>query len=149
MSGEAAANVIAIRKDDVVALEAAETEFDRMCVSRRVDIDIEAMEPGDRAMFLAYKRQVVDAIRRGALVVAQDGTPTFSPASGDRSPIVFYQPTGATYMAMDAYSNEKGMMRTVAALTEMTRSAKGAISKLEAADFQICTSLANLFLSQR
>lgn len=135
-------------RESKVALEVAEAEFERMCSSRRIDTSTAEMDEDDAASFLALKKRVLRAMQRGELVVSEAGDPIYTPSLPGAKPITFYKPTGATFMAMDG-KHDGPMARTVAALQEMTRSARGEFSKLEGADFQFCTQLATLFLAPR
>lgn len=134
-------------RDAKVAREVAESEFERMCAARRIETDLSELAGDDAESFTAIRKRVVRAIERGELVVTDAGDPIYTPPVPGAKSLTFYKPTGATFMAMD---NGKGnMARMVDALTEMTRSARGEISKLDAPDFQFCQSLATLFLAPR
>lgn len=134
--------------EEKVAFAVAVDEFERMCKSRRVDIDVAAMTPLDRALFENYKLQAVDAIVRGALVVAADGTPTFSPQdTPGMEPFTFYAMTGGDLMAGDRVDGP--INKTVATATSLTRCRVGAISKLQMGDFNLVLALTNLFLGSR
>jgi hypothetical protein len=133
-----------------VAREVAELEFERICVARRIDTDESEMDDDDKKSFAEIKRKVVRAIERGDLVVNESGDPIFTPPVAGAQALTFHRPTGATFMAMDSRggNGKGGITATVAAITEMTRTAPGVVSKLEAPDFQFCCTLANLFLAQ-
>lgn len=131
--------------NDKVALEVAQAEFERMCSARRVDIDESKMSEEDRESFVDLRDKLVAAICEGSLVVADNGTPTYTPRSGE--PITFHPATGATFMAADDIKEGKNVRKTVAMMTEMTRSKQGAFATLEAHDFKVCLSLGQLFLA--
>ena len=130
-----------------VAREVAEAEFDRMCTARRVNIDPEEMTAEEYESLLEVKQRIVRTIERGDLVVSENGDPIYTPPIPGAKPITFYRPTGATFMTMDG--DDGNQARLVRILTEMTRSAKGEISKLEAPDYVVCSKLANLFMAGR
>lgn len=134
-----------------IAKDVAESEFNRMCVARRLDIDESDMDADDAEKFAGIKKDVVKAMMRGELVVNESGDPVFTPPVAGSRPLTFHKPTGATFMAMDSKDGKyKGhLTATASAITEMTRSTPGDISKLEAPDFQLCCALTNLFLSSR
>jgi hypothetical protein len=132
-----------------VAREVAEAEFERMCQARRIDIDMTEMDEEDTASFLDLKRKIMRAMQRGDLVVNEHGDPVYTPPVPGAKPLTFYKATGATFMAMDEGKDRGGITKVVASLTEMTRSVKGEISKLEAPDFQVCSAIASLFLASR
>jgi hypothetical protein len=134
-----------------VAKEVAESEFDRMCTARRLDIDESTMDDEDKAKFAELKKPIIRAIMGGHVIVSEAGDPTFTPPVAGGKPLTFHRPTGATFMAMDSKDGKyKGQLTAMAsAITEMTRTTPGDVSKLEAPDFQLCCSLANLFLASR
>lgn len=135
-----------------VAREVAEQEFERMCTARRLCTDPNEMDADDATSFEEVRKQIVRAIQRGELVITDEGDPIYTPPVPGSKPLTFYRPTGATFLAMDARGpNESNgnQARMVRALTEMTRSGKGEIAKLEAPDYQLCTNLAQLFLAPR
>lgn len=87
-----------------------------------------------------------ELIRRGLLTVAEDGTPTYT-ADGGKT-FTFHIPTGATFMAMESHAPNKQVSNTVAAVTEMTRSAAGEISGLSVWDFRAVMRVGSFFLEQ-
>lgn len=135
-----------------IARDVAEEEFERMCKSRRLATTTEEMDPDDATGFEELKRKILRAIQAGDLVVTDDGDPVYTPPVPGAKPLTFHKPTGATLIAMDAKSasdSDGNQARMVRAMTEMTRSAKGELSKLEVPDYQLCASLVNLFLASR
>lgn len=134
-----------------IALEVAEEEFERMCRSRRLSTDPDDMDGDDYEGLMAIKKRLVRTIMRGELVINDDGDPIYTPPVDGAKPLHFHRPTGATFMAMDSRGSdgEGNQARMVRVITDMTRSAKGEIAKLEAPDYTICTLLSNLFLAGR
>jgi hypothetical protein len=127
-----------------VAKEVAEPDFARMCVFHRLDIDESEMDEKELESFTVVKSKLVKAIMEGRLVVAEDGLPTYHPHTPDAKPVTFFRATGASFMAMDQGTGK--IAQSVNALTDMTRSEKGAFAKLEARDFKLCMDLVGLFL---
>jgi hypothetical protein len=135
-----------------VGREVAEAEFERMCKSRRLVTAVEEMDDDDAAGFEDLKRKIVRAIQVGDLVITDEGDPVYTPPVPGAKPLTFYKPTGATLIAMDAKGpndSDGNQVRLARAITEMTRTAKGEVSKLEVTDYRICGALANLFLASR
>lgn len=135
-----------------VALEIAEQEFDRMCRSRRIDLEEMAEAKDEADGFLTVKNRIVRVIQRGELVVdPETGDPIYTPPLPGAKPLRFHRPTGATFMAMDGVGGKDiGQMgRMVSVLADMTRTSKAEIAKLDGPDFQFCCSLASLFLVPR
>lgn len=134
-----------------VARDVAEAEFERMCTARRVCTDVDQLDADDITGLDDIRKKVVRAIVAGDLVVEENGDPVYTPPVAGAKSLHFHKPTSATYMAMDGKSDDAqgSHMRMVRAVTEMTRSNKGEISKLEAPDYQVCQSIAQLFLASR
>lgn len=129
-----------------VAEEVALQEFERMCAAHRVDIDESELSEKERQDFHDTRGKIVKAIRLGTLVVAETGLPTYTPRDGG-DPLTFHPATGATMMALESCGKDKNIANLMAAMTDMTRSAKGTFSKLSARDFTFCTHLATLFFT--
>ncbi len=135
-----------------VAREVAEEEFERMCRSRRLVTAVDEMDADDAASFEDLKKQLVRAIQDGSLAINDDGDPVYTPPVPHAKPITFYKPTGATLIAMDPRSpndSDGNQARMARAMTDMTRSAKGELSRLEIPDYRICSALTTLFLASR
>jgi hypothetical protein len=132
--------------DERVAPEVALAEFERMCAARRVDIDESKMSVADKKQFADRRKKAVDAIVAGTLVIADDGTPTFTPENPPKgvTAITFHEATGADFMAADKFEGD--ISKTVAVAHSMTRLMGGEISRLRMRDFNLCLALANLFL---
>lgn len=133
--------------EPIVAREVAEKDFERMCHSRRIEVSLDEM-PDDEARksFSERKSKIVAAIMSGRLMVAENGDPTYQPATPGARAVTFHPATGATFMSMD---RAEGMFtRMTAAMTEMTRTNPGELSRLHAVDYRLCMELANLFLAQ-
>lgn len=134
-----------------IALEVAEQEFERMCRARRVCTDTSELDADSIEQLEAIKRRLVRCMQDGSLVVMENGDPVYTPPVAGAKPLTFHVPTGATFMAMDAKAGDSDgqAARSARAITEMTRSSKGDIAKLEVPDWQICNVLATLFLAAR
>lgn len=134
-----------------VAMEVAVAEFERMCKARRVCTDPAMLDDGDVAGLADIRKKLTRAIVAGDLVIEDNGDPVYTPPVEGAKPLRFHKPTSATYMAMDGKDEDAqgSHMRMVRGITEMTRSNKGDVSKLDAPDYQVCQSLAQLFLASR
>lgn len=130
-----------------VAREVAEREFARMCEARAIDISESDLSDEDKKQFRELKDDICAMIQDGRLEISENGTPTYTAAGGER--FTFYEATGATFMALETYPQEKKVANLMAALTEMTRSHDGAFSKLKARDARACMKLGTLFLADR
>jgi len=131
--------------DPKVAREVAEQEFDRMCAARRIECDVSTMNDGDKAGFDAIKSWLVPVIMRGELVIEDDGSPTFTPPG--RRAMTFRKVTGATLVTADK-TNGGEVAKQVAVMAELTGINPGEFSKLDLADFRVCSDLVRLFLAR-
>jgi hypothetical protein len=131
---------------DKVAAEVCEQEFKRLCAARRIDDDVASMTEPERKAFEARKRPLMRAMARKELVISPEGNPVFTPQGG--TAITFYKATGASLMAGDGYADGQDVHRLVAVATEITKSAPGALSKLELEDFRTVSDIANFLLTR-
>lgn len=134
-----------------VAKEVAEAEFDRICSAHRIDNDTSAMDDEERKGWLELRGGIVKDIMSGAIVVAEDGTPTFTPAPGGKvvTAITFHPPTGATLLALETYAGGKNIANFMAAMADMTRLDRSEFGKMPMRDVSSCMRLAKLFLSDQ
>lgn len=133
-------------QDQKVATEVAEAEFDRFCEAMDLDVDVAKMDSEDRKAFDAAKRVVVRAIERGHLVVDEKGQPIYTPQTGNSGPITFYEPTGATFMAMDAKKRGQDVGKSMSMLADITRRDAKTFAVMPNRDLKVCSTLMNLFL---
>lgn len=132
-----------------VAREVAETEFHRMCDARRIDTDTSVMTGEEREEWDTLREGIIKDIVRGALVIAEDGTPTFTPSNGAGKIFAFHPPTGATLLALETYAGGKNIANLMAAMAEMTHVDRSEFGKLPMRDVTSCIRLAKLFLSDQ
>lgn len=133
---------------EVVAKEVAELEFARFGETMELDFDESQMAEDTLADFLNHKRRIVRAIMNGALVINDNGEPEYSPRrTDDVDKIVFHEPTGATYMAMDRKKKNQDMGKFYAVMGDMTGLSSGALSRLKGPDTKLCQSITALFLA--
>lgn len=134
--------------ENKISREMAEQEFERFGEAMDLDFDTSFMDEDDRKGFEQSKRRIVKAIMSGTMTVNDDGCPVFTPqrAEGDVNPITFYEPTGATYMAMDRKKKTEDMGKMMALMADYTQTSSGLFSKMKNADFKICLAVTTLFL---
>jgi hypothetical protein len=128
----------------VVAQEVAEAELDRFLDSMDLDGDTSRMDVDERKAFADLRDTLVRAIQRGTLAIDDKGQPVFTPRSG--SAITFYEPTGATFMSMDAKKSGHEIAKMYAIMADMTRQSEKAFALMPQRDLKICRSIATLFL---
>ena len=134
-------------KDKKVALEVAEQEFGRFVELMDLDVDTSEMDAEDKKGFEQQKDRVVSAIQSGALTIGDGGEPTYTPQrSKGVDPITFYEPTGATLMAMDRKKKTEDIGKLYASMGDMTKTHAGVFSKMKMADLKVCMAITTLFL---
>jgi len=130
-----------------VSKDAAEQEFERFCDAMDLDVDLESMEEDDRKSFEDQKAKIVKAICSGSLVISENGEPVFTPQrSENKDPITFYEPDGATLMAMDRRKKNEDIAKLYSAMGSMTKTSASRFSNLKMSDLKICMALATVFL---
>lgn len=126
-----------------VAKEVAEQDFARMCRARRIETDLEMLDPVAREVFALRKQRVLRAIMRGLCTVNEAGDPTYTPPDGKA--YTFHKLTGAAFIASDG----KGPNETIAEMfSQSTRTNPGEAAKLDAPDYQFVNELIHLFLGR-
>jgi len=129
-------------KTNKVAPEMAEQEFDRMCDS--LDIDLEVTNDEDARSLEAQRGKVVKAITSGALTIGDDGLPTLTTREG--AALAFKMPTGATLLEADkapAGQDQRRMYLLIGALTN----GKFAPSKCTVKEVGVLMALTGLFMA--
>jgi hypothetical protein len=134
--------------ENKISVEMAEQEFERFGEAMDLDFDTSFMDEEDRKGFEGSKRRIVKAIMSGAMIINDEGCPVYTPqrAQGDVNPITFYEPTGATYMAMDRKKKTEDMGKMMALMADYTQTSSGLFAKMKNADFKVCLAVTTLFL---
>lgn len=133
--------------NDKVAKEVAEEEFNRFVERMDLDVDPADMDEDDRKGFVQQKDRVIAAIQSGALVISDKGEPTYTPQrTNDAEPITFYEPTGASLMAMDRKKKTEDIGKLYAAMGDMTKTHANVFSRMKMADLKVCMAITTLFL---
>lgn len=130
-----------------VALEVAESEFERMCTAHRIDTDVSAFAPDELAEWLALKGGIVRDIQSATVVVGESGDPTYHVPGGKS--YTLRAATGSTLMALETYANTKQIGNMVAAMAEMAQVDRGEFGRMHARDVQAISRIAKLFLADR
>ena len=130
----------------VVALEVAEEEFIRFAEAMDLELEAKLSDEDERKNFETAKRRIVRAITLGQLVVDDKGQPIYTPQLGDTKPITFYEPTGASLMAMPQ-KKSNGTASLFGTLGDMTKTSAQRFSTMHIRDLRVCLALASFFLS--
>lgn len=128
-----------------VAFEVAEQEFERFAEAMDLDFDTSNMSEEDEKSFNDQKAKVVKAVCEGHLVFNENGEPVYTPKSGADA-ITFYEPTGASLMAMDQRKKGQDVGKMYAMMGEMCKVHPKTFSKMRQRDLKVCLALATLFL---
>jgi hypothetical protein len=132
---------------DKIALEVAEQEFNRFADAMDLDVDTSSMDKEDSDGFNENKKRIITAIRHGSLVVNDLGQPVFTPRrTNDAEAITFYEPTGASLMAMDRKKKTEDIGKFYAAMGDITKTHANIFSKMKMPDLRICMAITTLFL---
>ena len=134
-------------KDQKIATEICEAEFDRFVDAMDLDVDPAGMDDEDKESFVAAKRSIIRAMKSGRLVVNAEGEIEYTPTKGDTEKITFSEPKGASYMAMDSKKKGHDVAKTYATMADMTGQSIQRFSKMHNRDIKICTNVMILFLA--
>lgn len=134
---------------DQLSPEFAAQEFERFATAMDLQLDVSDMEDEDRQSFEKQRKIVTDALCAGSLVIRENGEPEFRPTTEDdgADPIVFHEPTGATFLAMDSRKKGQDIAKANAMLGDMTRQPPARFSRMKNRDYKVCQSLLVLFLA--
>lgn len=134
-------------KEQVVAQEVAEDEFNRFCDSMDIDNNTEAMTEEDEKSFKGPKETIIRAIMQGSLIVNDDGEPVYTPRNSPKvGELTFREPNGADYMAMDRKKDGQNISKMWAMADAVTKSTPGAISNLRNRDLKVVQAIMQLFM---
>lgn len=131
--------------ENKVAREVAEAELVRFMEAMDLDADKSKMDPDDLKSFEEVKAKFVAAIERGQLVVDEKGRPVFTTSTGEA--LTFNEPTGASFMAMDAKKKDHNVGKMLMVLADITGRDAKVFSKLPNRDFKVCQAIVSLFLA--
>ena len=129
-----------------VAEEVAVAEFDRFVEAMDLDVDPKRMDEEDLKSYQAARGRVVDAIIDGHLVIDEEGRPIYTPRKDNTEPITFYEPTGASLMAMDGKRKGRDVGKMFATLADITRQSEQRFAKMSNRDIKVCLAIVALFL---
>lgn len=134
-----------MEKQQVVAPEVAEAEFERFTEAMDLDVDPQGMDDEDKKGFIDCRRKVVNAIVEGRLVIDEKGQPVFTPSEGGS--ITFREPRGSALMAMDSKKKGHDFSKLYATMAETTEQPITRFSKMANRDLKVCTAVMTLFLA--
>lgn len=130
--------------DSVVAADVAQDEFARFADAMDLDVDESKMDADELKSFKELKDTTLRALRRGQLVIDDKGQPVYTPKSG--TAITFYEPTGASFIALDSKKKDHDVAKMYALMADMTRQTEKLFALMPQRDLKVCRSIATLFL---
>jgi len=137
----------AVEKEKV-ARDAAQADFDRFIEKMDLDVEPEGMDDEDLQAFKSAERVMSRAIRKGRLVVNAEGEPIYTPVMGaSKDPIIFHEPKGSTYSAMDQKKKGHDISKMFASMAEMTQTSAVTFENMHGRDLKVCQAIVTLFLA--
>lgn len=132
-----------------VALEAAESEFQRFIETMELCADEDKLNAEERESFNSLKKTLVRAVMNGSLVFDEAALPVFTPRFGDGKALRWRLPIGGTLMALDGFKDGQNVHRLHSYIAACLGVSAGQIAKLDDRDGVVLRSLANLFLTRK
>jgi hypothetical protein len=127
--------------------ETAEQEFERFCETQRIDIDFEDFDDDDLKSFNQQKNRIIKALRRGQMVVDENGVAALTVESESGESIYsFAKPRGRMLLAMDRAKKGQDMKAMFDMMGDLCKVNPVMFSKMDAEDAKICMAVASLFL---
>lgn len=136
-------------KQNVVAKEVAEAEFDRFLESMDLvdKCDAKNMDADDAKSFADVKRTIIRAMETGHLVVDEKGQPVYTPKLGDTTPITFREPKGSDLMAIDQAKKGADALKGMKILAAMTGENPSRFAEMVMRDLSVCQAVQLVFLA--
>ena len=135
--------------ENKVDIATAEIEFNRFVNAMDLDVSTEGMSADEKRDFTVQRDRIIGVIQSGALIVNDEGEPVYTPqrAKGEVNAITFYEPTGASYLAMDRKKVGEDMGKLFLAMADITKTSSGIFSKMKNTDLKVCMAIVTLFLA--
>lgn len=138
--------VIPIIKGKKIATEECERQFQEWVEAMDLRFDPSAWDDDDRSSFLQARDALIYAMESGHLVLNDESLLVYTPKLGDTNPITFYEPSGASFMAMDKKKQGHDVAKTYATLADFTKQSPGLFAKMKSRDIKVCNAIMMLFL---
>ena len=132
--------------DPKIIKEMAEQEFDRFIEAMDIEADPLEMDDEDKEQFKKQKSLVVARIMAGNVIIDDAGQPVYTVKQGDGDPITFYEPTGASLMAMDRKKKAEDIGKLYATMADMTKQPIKRSAGMKYRDLKVCIAITSLFL---
>lgn len=136
-----------MQQAEQVALEVAESEFDRWVEAMDIDADESAMDEEDLSAFRRQRRRIVRAIQHGQITVNDEGEAVVTPVrSKDTEPVTFHQRTGATVMAADGKKRNDRAKQAYAMMADVAKCHPSRFATMQGGDIKICEAIFALLM---
>lgn len=134
-------------KEQKVATEVAEQEFERFVYAMDLDVDPKYMDDEDKKSFQRLKGIVLRAIEFGHVEINSEGEPVVNPrTTEDTSPVTFFEPAGAAFLEMDKKRKDHDIAKQFALLAAITQQNQARFTGMKQRDLKIINALLMLFL---
>lgn len=134
-------------KEQKVATDVAEYEFERFIEAMDLDVDPKHLDDEDKKSFTRLKGIVIHALENGQLEVNENGEPVLHPqTTEDKAPIIFYEPEGAAFMEMDKKRKDHDVAKQMALLAAITKQNANRFAKMKQRDLKVLNAVLMLFL---
>jgi hypothetical protein len=142
-------NAIPISRARQIGRDVAESELQRFIEAMDLQEKLAGNRSEDEAAALEKnKERIITAMMRGNLVIDEKGQPVYTPQVGICEPLTFYEPDGATFMAMDGAAKGKDMERMFRVMGNACKVDPSRFSKMKSRDLGVCIAIITLFLVQ-
>lgn len=126
----------------------ATAELERLADMMDLDLEIDSgLEEKERKEAQKTLDTLIKSIRRGDIVITDEGELVFTPVrSPNVPPIKFQEPTGATLLASDKFGDKQKLHKMYAMVAEMTGVEPATFSRLKKSDLNVVMAVGGLFL---
>lgn len=128
--------------------QTATAELERLADIMDLDLGVdESLDEKDRKQAKQSLDTIIKSIRKGDSLITDDGELVFTPArSNGVGAITFQEPTGATLLASDKFSDKQKLHKMYAMIAEMTGVEPATFSRLKKSDLNVVMAVGGLFL---
>jgi hypothetical protein len=132
-----------------VAKEVAEQELARFLEAMDLvdKIDPKLMSEENANALAKNKAVVLRNIEEGHLTIDEQGQAVYRPRLGNTAPVTFYEPTGASLMAMDGAGKGKDMTKMFRMMGDACQCDPSRFAKMKQRDLNPCLAVFSLFLT--
>lgn len=126
--------------DEATAL----SEFNRFADAMDIDIDTTTMDEQDLRAFQKQRNRMTLAIRKGALIVNEDGEAVYTPRhprTKNQEPLTFQERTGASLMVMDGKKKNHDVAKTYAIMGDLCGVHPNRFATMAGTDIKVCEAI--------